>query len=286
MTHVFSGGPVRMFRLTNEPGGLGLSCTPEGVSLAGVPLLRKTQAGFAPPQNRLLDWQRYEYKSPQEGGHLASAAWRLFQGAINSSLVSARDLPPSILDAAGTIALLENSSPTRPLPRTGPRVEEPPPTRFKPIENVEVGAIVDRETAGIVWGKSIREQGIGQRERGWEKYNAEQNPDAKLLPPGSKGFDLFAERTGEAISAKTLDTKTMTCIRKPQEIYKRVTRYVDEVVNAPRRGTDVDPAVISSKTIELAIPEQTSPEQWRYLLRAIIYGKDNRVKIVVTRIKG
>jgi hypothetical protein len=48
MTHIFSGGPVRMFRLTNEPGGLGLSCTPEGVSLAGVPLVRKTSEGFVP----------------------------------------------------------------------------------------------------------------------------------------------------------------------------------------------------------------------------------------------
>jgi hypothetical protein len=48
MIHIFSGGPVRMLRLTNEPGGLGLSCTPHGVALAGVPLLRKTQAGFVP----------------------------------------------------------------------------------------------------------------------------------------------------------------------------------------------------------------------------------------------
>jgi hypothetical protein len=35
-----------MFRLTNEPGGLSLSCSPEGLFLAGVPLLRRTQAGF------------------------------------------------------------------------------------------------------------------------------------------------------------------------------------------------------------------------------------------------
>jgi hypothetical protein len=48
MTHIVSGAPVRMFRLTKEPGGLGLSCTPDGVSLAGVPLLRKTQTGFEP----------------------------------------------------------------------------------------------------------------------------------------------------------------------------------------------------------------------------------------------
>ncbi len=38
----------RTFRLTNEPGGLGLSCGPLGLSLAGVPLLQKSRAGFAP----------------------------------------------------------------------------------------------------------------------------------------------------------------------------------------------------------------------------------------------
>ena len=48
MTQMLDSGPVRMFRLTNAPGGLGLSCTPTGVSLAGVPLLRQTQAGFVP----------------------------------------------------------------------------------------------------------------------------------------------------------------------------------------------------------------------------------------------
>ncbi len=38
----------RTFRLTNEPGGLGLSCTEAGLSLAGVPLLRKSEMGFVP----------------------------------------------------------------------------------------------------------------------------------------------------------------------------------------------------------------------------------------------
>src|SRR5579862_1461123 len=39
---------MQAFRLTNEPGGLGLSCTHAGLSLAGVALLQKTRAGFAP----------------------------------------------------------------------------------------------------------------------------------------------------------------------------------------------------------------------------------------------
>jgi hypothetical protein len=39
---------IRTFRLTNEPGGLGLSCSPDGLALAGVPLLRNTAMGFEP----------------------------------------------------------------------------------------------------------------------------------------------------------------------------------------------------------------------------------------------
>jgi hypothetical protein len=39
---------IQTFRLTNEPGGLGLSCSPVGLTLAGVPLLAKTAEGFKP----------------------------------------------------------------------------------------------------------------------------------------------------------------------------------------------------------------------------------------------
>jgi hypothetical protein len=48
MSATASSGVVRIFRLTNEPGGLGLSCTPAGVALAGVPLLHRRRAGFVP----------------------------------------------------------------------------------------------------------------------------------------------------------------------------------------------------------------------------------------------
>lgn len=192
-----------------------------------------------------------------------------------------------MLDVAGTIAVFDNPPPSRLRPATKPDAEELPAELHKPPQDVEFGAIVDRETAGIVWGKGIKEQGIGQGNTGWEKFNASQDPNATLLPPGSTGFDLFDEATGEAISAKTLNTKTMTRITKPQKIYEKVKEYVDDVLDYESlKKSDVDPELITSKTIQLAIPEQTSPEQWRYLLRAIIYGRDNSVKVVITRIRG
>jgi hypothetical protein len=48
MTEVLDGSVIRMFRLVDGPDDLGLSCNPDGLFLAGVPLLRKTRAGFVP----------------------------------------------------------------------------------------------------------------------------------------------------------------------------------------------------------------------------------------------
>jgi hypothetical protein len=238
-------------------------------------------------QNRLSLWLNYEYKSVQEHGYLVSAASRLYQGATNSGLVPVGHLPPSMLDVAGTIALFDNPPPTRPRPATKPRAEELPTEFLKPSEDPRFVPIVDRETAGIVWGKGIQEQGIGEGNTGWEKYVASQNPNNKLLRPSATGFDVFNWTNGEATSAKTLDTKKMTYIKNPQEIYGTVKDYVDQVLDYERYWpSDIKPDLIKSKTIQLAVPEQTSPEQWRQLLRAIIYGKDNDVKVVITIIRG
>jgi hypothetical protein len=238
-------------------------------------------------QSRLSTWINYEYKSARESNYLLSAATWLFQGGANSGLVPIGHLPASMLSVAGTVALFDTPPPSRLLPKPKAGAAEPPPALRQPPGNDRFVPIVEREIAGITWGKGIRRQGLGDGDAGWEKYIASQNPDATLLPPGSKVFDVFKETSGEAISAKTLDTKTMTCIRNPQEVFNRVRRYVNDVLNyEPRRESDLDPADIQSKTIQLAIPEDTSQEQWRYLRRAIIYGKDNGVRIVITGIRG
>jgi filamentous hemagglutinin len=59
----------------------------------------------------------------------------------------------------------------------------------------------------------------------------------------------------------------------------------DAVNYEPYRRSDLDPANIETKTLQLAIPEYTNPTQWRYINRAIIYGKENGVSIVITRIR-
>jgi hypothetical protein len=75
-------------------------------------------------------------------------------------------------------------------------------------------------------------------------------------------------------------------INNPQRIYGELRGYVDEIIDyEPRVETDLKPTDIQSTTVQVAIPEYTSSTQWRYLLRAIIYGKDNGVSIVITRIR-
>jgi len=106
------------------------------------------------------------------------------------------------------------------------------------------------------------------------------------LKPKATGFDLFNQVTKEAISAKTMNTLSISYIKRPQKIYETVTGYVNKAVNYKRvKQIDLDPADIDSKSIYLAIPEWTSPIQWRYLMRAIIYGKDNGVSVMIIRVR-
>jgi hypothetical protein len=87
MTQMLSGGPFRMFRLTDEPDGLGLSCTPGGVSLAGVPLLRKTQAGFVPrPDSEIACLLKAAYgEKPLRSGQDSARSRGLLTAAMSPS---------------------------------------------------------------------------------------------------------------------------------------------------------------------------------------------------------
>jgi hypothetical protein len=92
MTQMFGGGPVRVFRLTDEAGGLGLSCTPAGVSLAGVPLLRRSHAGFVPrPGSEIASLLRAAYgqDSPPLQSRLGAIAQALNRGDFATAMIAA-----------------------------------------------------------------------------------------------------------------------------------------------------------------------------------------------------
>jgi hypothetical protein len=77
-------------------------------------------------ENRLRLRQSDENNSPLEHGYLYSAVLMLHRGGAASGLVPVNHFPPSMLDVAGTIALLDNArSPgSRPAARSLPK--EPP----------------------------------------------------------------------------------------------------------------------------------------------------------------
>jgi hypothetical protein len=92
MTQLLTRGVVRTFRLTNEPGGLGLSCTFAGVSLAGVPLLRRTRAGFVPrPTSEITSLLRAAYGEDPTWlqSRLAAIAQALNSGDFSSAIIAA-----------------------------------------------------------------------------------------------------------------------------------------------------------------------------------------------------
>jgi hypothetical protein len=110
MTPLLAGGPVRMFRLSNDPAERGLSCTPDGVALAGVPLIRKTPAGFIPrPADEIASLLKAAYGDrpmalPSRLGAIAKA---LNCGDFAMAMIAAVHTQTPELDAAAAMRLLQ-----------------------------------------------------------------------------------------------------------------------------------------------------------------------------------
>ena len=231
-------------------------------------------------QNRLSFWLNYDYKPPMAQGNLLSAALTLYQGAVIGGFARPGHLPESMLVVAGTASLFSGNSPERPYKK--PTVEEAPGAPLQEPKEVErFGPIVNNSDVKIIWRKGIEEQG-----EPLENYLKTEDPELVQLAPKATTFDLFRPTSGEAISAKAMNTLSVGYVKKPQSIYNEVKGYVDDVLDYERvKQSDLDPAVIVSKSVYVAIPEWTSPTQWRHLIRAIIYGKDNGVSVVIVRVR-
>ena len=208
----------------------------------------------------------------------------LYQGAVIGGFARPGNLPESMLAVAGTASLFSEGPPRRIRPSQEPTVEEVPIAPAQaPKEIKGLGGTVDNSEAKIVWGGGIKDQGSTD----WQPYVASQIPEATPKAETSKAFDLFNEVTGEAISDKTMDTLTVARIRNPLSIYGKLKTYVDQAkdYDEPRVDSDVEPDEITSRTIQLAVPEYTSPRQWLYLNLGIGYGRRRGVSVVITRIR-
>lgn len=242
------------------------------------------RARYAFLQNRLSFWLSYPHKPATADANLLSAALTLYQGAVRGGIVPVGGvhggLPSSMLDVAVAVSAYDNAPP--PVKLRLPW--EPLPDRYPDVTREqlgEVGGIVDNREAEITWNSGIGTQGLPL-----EVYLRRKMPNLRLMAEKSKTFDLFDDQTGEAVSAKTLNTTSYHYAKSPGEIYYRVKRYIDKAANyTPAQAHEVLPSLIKSKTIHLAVPEATSPVQWRQLSRAARYAKSRGISLIVTRVR-
>lgn len=114
---------LRTFRLTNEPGGLGLSFTDAGVSLAGIPLLYRTRAGFrSRPEAEIASLMKAAYGADPTRlrSSLGAIARALDEGDLAKAAIAAvqartpelsREAAARLADAAEELAKYDPDEP-------------------------------------------------------------------------------------------------------------------------------------------------------------------------------
>jgi len=108
---MITGVPRTMYKLSNQPGSLGLSCTAAGLTLAGVSLLSKGLGGFAPRSRGEVERLLHRaYATTADVGPvmsgLGAVARALNEGAEGRAMIAALHLKLPELDwnAASRIA--------------------------------------------------------------------------------------------------------------------------------------------------------------------------------------
>ena len=139
------------------------------------------------------------------------------------------------------------------------------------------------DNPGIRWGGPIKEQGGP-----WEDHLELPGHLGERTPDNFKTFDFFDGNQGLATSAKTLDTRAPGYVDRPSRIYGALKRYIDQIYGfdgSNRRTLPLDPDEIDFKRLELAIPNDTAPEQFTQIQRAIDYAESLGIDVEVSRIR-
>ena len=126
------------------------------------------------------------------------------------------------------------------------------------------------DNPGIQWGGPIKEQGGP-----WEAHLERLGGLGDRTPDNFKTFDFWDSDAGIATSAKTLDTRAPGYVDRPSRIYGKLKRYVDQIdrFDGDIVGeSDIRPGQIDLKRLELATPNDTTPEQFTQIQRAIDYA--------------
>lgn len=121
----------------------------------------------------------------------------------------------------------------------------------------------------------------------WEDYLGTQLPAGSRLPPNFKTFDFFDRTTGVATSAKTLDTTTAAKMANPSQVYSSLKGNIDAAVGFTEYGlkdVTVSSSQITSRELQVAVPQATTNAQWEQINRAIEYGRSKGVTVKITKV--
>ncbi|MBL0318683.1 MAG: hypothetical protein IPP74_05260 [Alphaproteobacteria bacterium] len=148
-----------------------------------------------------------------------------------------------------------------------------------------LGGALEQSETGIVWGGGIKSQGIP-----WEDTLANSLGADNRLPFTMSTFDFYDPTIGLATSAKTLDTLTVNRLENPNTVYNTLVGYIDKTANfqkakIPGTGQLLTADEINSRSIQLAVPSDTTPAQWQQIGKAVDYGNQMNVNVIVTRIR-
>jgi len=134
----------------------------------------------------------------------------------------------------------------------------------------------------IEWGNGIGKQGMP-----WEDYLASQLPAGVRLPPNFATYDFWDGASGLAISAKTLDTMTLSKITNPKQVYSSLKGNVDSIVKFTGYSLGdvrLDAGQIVTRELRVAIPKTTTAAQWEQVDKAVKYALDNHVILKITTV--
>ena len=139
--------------------------------------------------------------------------------------------------------------------------------------------------AAIPWGFPIGAQGSV-----WEqvvtKFLPQGSMDLNAIKSNFAAFDNYVPATREAISAKTLNT--VTANSNPAQITNTLNGYVRQMANFTGDGAGgfyLYPEMITSRTMQLAVPNGTNFAQWQAIQKSVQYAQNLGVNIVITKIK-
>ena len=181
-------------------------------------------------QDRLSFWIGYHYTPPIAHSAMLSAALQIYGGANFAGIAHPGENGqafPRSFSAAATAAMVFDGGGSFIGRGRGPRPDFEA-YRSEPPELVGLGrfgGLKDNREVQVAWGRGIQEQG-----KPFEDAYAREYPDALRTDLGTKTFDFFWEKTGTAVSVKTLNTATFNYAKNPAQVYSRVRLQDSEAV--------------------------------------------------------